>query len=288
MPGRVIPAETQPIPANAPAIVLAADGAQTVGPDAGFELLDATGSVVPATLEPFESMMLLRPSVELSTDATYTARFEDTCQPGATGTHESEVKTGPRSQLPTEIGTLVVTGSGEATQDYFDSCGGPSGKYSWTTLDVAPSEQIRPWLPLTRWTLEVNGRVWARTGFGEVGPNGRGTFKTTPAGGRDFAIVHAVCSDFVGGDRGELPGLQNARLFATIAGSDASFPPAELQFEVVCEGYYPNDGSGPLQGGGGCGCTAGGGAGIVWALLGAGVFLIARSASRARGSTSGS
>ena len=233
---------------------------------------------------------IIQPVASFEEGSTYRLQFGSTCERpyppedgGIDQTFESLISIGPPAPLPSSVGELRLMERREEFLGGFNSCGGPAGANVFARLGVVPSEELLPWLPVTRFVLRVDGAEWARLSYGLILPDGGVAPDSSQFLGHSITRVHAQCPNqdagfpLVGGgvDPGVRVGRHVAQLEAFIAGSDASIEPATLDFELLCEtGFSPGDGPGPLQpidddvvAPVGCGCGASGAGGIASIVL---------------------
>ncbi|MGA9521310.1 MAG: hypothetical protein WBV82_07590 [Myxococcaceae bacterium] len=291
-PARPVPGSGQLLPANAPAVALVPfSGFGAFFEDAGVSLLDEGGNALPHRVEREGTAWIVHPTAPFDESAMYRLRFGSTCEPqyppedgGVGESYESMITVGPPAPLPTSVGALTLLETREEFTGGISSCGGPAGQNVIARLAITPSEELVPWLPVTRFVLRVDGAEWAGLSYGLVSPDGGVGFDSSQFLGHSITRVHAQCPNQDAGfslmvasvDPGVRVGRHVARLEAFIAGSDASIEPATLDFALLCHGGFdPGEGPGPLQpiddDGGeppvGCGCGASGAGGIASIVL---------------------
>ena len=171
IPGEVGPRSGQSIPANAALIYvptvdfLGGSG----GADAGLSLTAADGTAVPFTtsLQTPEGRDVVITPTSLEPGTDYVLRYAETCGGGEERAQveaaqvEVSFTTSPATSLPESVGTLSV----EVARASDFPVGTVSGSCMAhvdamvATLTVSPSEALRPFLPVTRWRVEVDGRA---------------------------------------------------------------------------------------------------------------------------------
>ncbi len=269
------------VPANVPALVLYEFGNFGGSDDGGARPRLTTedgGSAVPVLSVEGH---LLRLGSPLEPNSDYVLHFDALTadSPGRVAT-QRRIRTGGSAPLPQAAGTLSVgevsAGEEEVTRDN-GSCSN-NVEMAFAKLGFAPSEELKPFLPLTRFELKVDGKTWATTGpwpapgYGVVSPDGtiedsHGVYYET---GDRIDRVFAACEPRSGSTslQGTTPGKHRATLVAYLAGG-TWFESNTVDFELSCP-------SSPF------GCSAAGPSTLLGALLP--VALI--GLSRRRGSVS--
>ncbi len=216
------------LPANTPGFPL--ERRRALDPDGGPGLTLADGGAVPGTT----TDKTVKPDAPLVAGETYT--LHDDC---GFGPLPLSFTAGPALALPTKSGTLTRTAQGWGRQPV------PGGSRCLTEADVAyakfdisPAPELVPFLAVTSWTLEIDGKWgWASTSPGADPSVQLSSF-------RRLNFVHSTCGaagpQYV--EAGLPSGPHVARLRAQLAGGEP-LEAAEAEFTLEC--------------GHGCGCGAG-------------------------------
>lgn len=128
---------------------------------------------------------------------------------------EAGIRVGAAEPLPSTPAALSLTGFTIRQVPTGNLCGGPAGTVQFAQLDLTPTAEMLPWLPLTRWELEVDGENWATTRFGSLGAS------MPPEGMHSVRDFHVQCVQADAGDNRLGPGLHSARVLARILGVSA-------------------------------------------------------------------
>ncbi len=133
-------------------------------------------------------------------------------------------RAGPVTPFPESLGT--VTASQAEIRDAWTQ-GGSTCSYGQRSaiisLQVAPTAELVPFLPVTRWELFVDGKSWVQAGYGEVSADGTvfhpkvnapGNY-SPPEDDRRLDSVYAPCEPVAGG---LAPGEHSLQLVAHVAG----------------------------------------------------------------------
>jgi hypothetical protein len=206
-----------------------------------LELRDAAGEAVPSDVvaEPGSPTTLgwrwLVPRQPLVVGAQYRLVFSDPCASSSCtdGTPPALVEHGftvigavsRPSSLATvaatepQLGTVMVgTDSG--------ACVAPVEAVS-QKLAFVPSGEAVPLLPVTRWTVVVDGSVWSTTDYGGVAADGVVTARYGSTRSPD--ILFSRCGDLgVSGDAGLSSGSHDVTILARVAGDSADHVVAQL------------------------------------------------------------
>jgi len=74
---------------------------------------------------------------------------------------------GPPAALPTVAATIALDNA-TVQPGRGDLCGGPLGVVEHFQLRIDATAEMHPWLPLTRWELEIDGQNYATSSFGRI------------------------------------------------------------------------------------------------------------------------
>lgn len=231
------------IPSNAPALFF--DPARVLDrPATGaadVTLLDGAGMAVPmdALTDPQftggvqGSPYLLIPRTPLTPSASYRLRFSAPCggdkQDGGVPLTEQAFTTSAAVPQPATAGDLKI--APQRTQTITVSTRRGSCVYdivaSTAAFELQPSEELKPWLPLARFTTTVDGILWASTGYG-ADPAASATY-------RGVETVFAACppSD-PSDDSGLSLGPHHVELQVHIAGATTDPPPLSVEVNLTC------------------------------------------------------
>ncbi|MDP1920772.1 MAG: hypothetical protein Q8L14_31305 [Myxococcales bacterium] len=269
------------VPANTPA--LAVDATYAVAPeldiaDGGFELLTANGQPIAGSVERSDdrSVVLVRPLQPLTAGQSLVFRYPRDCQ----GRSKTDVPftTSSTQPMPTTLGSFSVKAKGHGTVSIpgGSSClVGVGGAYA--QFAFVPAAELVPFLAVTRWSLLIDGKVWAREPPGAVGANGLvATIPYYRARNRVLEI-NVPCAPQTLGVGVEL-GQHTAELQGTIAGVAQPLT-ASTAFTLACSG--PSDTPTPIDEGGMSQLPTPGGCSSVPGMTAALVVLVFRRARRA-------
>lgn len=257
------------LPANAPGIVVHPGQWEQ---DAGATLLREDGGMVPVQSSEVPWTTITSPIAILLTPTTPLVVGERYVASNNCGQRQLFEVSASRP-LPTSLGTVSVTTGREVIEVGGGSLCSISHDAAVARLTIVPSAELAPFSGVVGWTLEVDGRVWARERFGGISP--AGVLETYPnfpqRPNRRVDLVYATCkpSGEAGGGAGR--GAHTATLRAELAGG-GSLPPVEVSFTLDC-GV-----------GGGCSCGAADSAAGAWPFVGLALLLI-RSRGRAVGTS---
>ena len=261
LPGSVAPADALAIPSAPPALVIhpPTEG-QSPAPNAGDSHLTRNGAEIALSIasDAESDDFLVIPSTPLAS-GTYVLSRGESCE-GTTTPRTSTFIVGGASSLPQTLGVLTTTAVGETTllapaspngcPDYVDA--------AVLELSLAPSAELAAWQPLVRYTVEVDGSLWARSDYGSV----FGASNAPYLYGRTVDHVYASCeplSPMVPPYRAGLSeGAHHAVLSAHVAGSANDPTPIGFDFQLTChespvsDGGAPDGGYAPRVVSGGC------------------------------------
>jgi hypothetical protein len=205
---RVKPADGELLPGNARAFAIGGNiaGKVTVG-----QLRAGGGPLIAATVEPdgFEDVLVRVDPLTPNTEYTFDVGVA--CFGGTPQSDTRTFRTGPNAPMPTSIGTLSVHDVALATK---------SGR---APLHFEASPDLKPWLPITRFTTLVDG---ART-TGSFGP----TYGSSPSSALslDCSGAYSACYESLVG-----PGTHTVVVSAHIAGADSDPPALTASFTMTC------------------------------------------------------
>ena len=291
------------VPANLPGFPVSDEVHRYSPTDAGapppllLELLDSQGNPVPLersilTAEPADSLSpkvggaLFAPRAPLS-PGMHKLRWQSQC--GSPKSRERAITVLPASPLPTVAGTVRVAAS--QRQSYSVTASGScyrSIDAALVRLELQPSAELAPFLPVARLTVMVDDRLWASSTYG-------GGLRVQPDAYRNPVQkpleIFAECGASGGGDRFS-EGIHQGKLHVEIPGAARPLPPIAFSFSFDCSGAAAAgdvdagaDSWGGQSNDAGAGCSIAGGpaGGLPWALLGLGLaVLVRRGRDRAR------
>lgn len=252
------------VPANAPALAVDATDALAPGldvADGGFELLTANRQPIPASVKRSgdRSVVVVRPLQPLLAGQPLLLRFPKEC--GGGSLTDVAFTTSGAQPLPSTLGSFGVKARGHGTVSI---PGGPScamamsGAYA--QFAFTPAAELVPFLPVTSWSLVVDGKVWAREPVGSIGASGLVATMPYYRARNRVLEVNVPCSPEAVGVGVGL-GQHTAELQATIAGVTQPLT-ASTTFTLACSG--PSDTPKPIDEGGmsslptpGCSSTPG-------------------------------
>jgi hypothetical protein len=223
------PAEGTLVPANIPAV------ATVPGTYSGtpcqvtwFELLDPNGAPVATSPSPSE------PGVHLLDQAlvpgqSHLLRYEHLCShPQAQPlTFQQSFSVGVAAPLPTSTGTLTIAEQGAGPFTVSDGSCGWSGTSAWVLLQITPSCELMPFLPVVSFTTEVDGQPWASSRIGST--------DWVSGSSRQMNLIFAQCSAYPA-NYGTTAGSHLVSIRAHIAGSAVELQPATLPITLGCAG----------------------------------------------------
>lgn len=234
------------VPANVPALLLTTPVTGFDTPNlAGITLSTATGIEVAlsGSSQLGGRLLVLNLPVGLTPQERYVLRFPTLCREPDAGAvpFERAFTAGPSAPPPTSLGQLEVasTGHGQLAVHESISCGDFIDA-AWAQLKLTPSPELVPFLPFTRWTLEVDGQLWTNEEVAAVLPSGLlGKLPSYPSQiptGRRALQVHAACGATQGDvDRGTGLGGHTATLKAWVTGVEAPLT-SSVSFTLACAG----------------------------------------------------
>lgn len=219
------------IPANAPALAFAleADG----GTLDEVTLKSNDGATIASSRETVGNEVVLRPSASLVAGSAYVVEQATTCTSGAQPLPAETLRFRARSAaaLPKSMGALSV-------QD--EPAVGVTQPKGWPTVVLAPSEDAKPWLTLTRFRIRVPGSSdpGIETSYGS---------RTTVSGTHVLAWVGAFCQSRP----------TKLEVSATIAGQSTPYATdtVDVDTSAYCDQVYPETASSEADAGG-CSTTA--------------------------------
>jgi MYXO-CTERM domain-containing protein len=250
------------IPANAPAIAFYDFHRATQARDL-VSLMDASERVLAIDLIPDPANprhWLIRPLDPLET-GYYQIRHRSSCAPIAA---LAAFQVGEARALPSTAGTVRLETTRRMRVDFgtTDGCQ-VAGDAAVLPIVFEPSETMRGWLPLAHFSLSIDGRPWASSGYGSDRSPTPSPFHA--GSGLSVFQPYSFC-DGVGNDGqpgttvtgrsgGLQPGSHRAELTMHIAGAQADPPPIGFEFSLACDtapassgcslgdGHDPGDGS---------------------------------------------
>lgn len=272
---RSIPGAGQTIPANAPAAGVRAatfsernwdGGTQVLLTELGQTALRQAdgGAVATGGAVDREGARLFVPTAGFVAGAQYVTAWDAGSCSGI-----DTFAVGPSAPIPTAAATLSIDtfatlpGSGQP-----GSCFEPVGPTQDAYLKIVPDPQMVPWLAVTRWELELDGKNWATADYGRVIAGGS-VGGRNPGSMRRINTITVRCGSSTTGLEA---GKHEVRLLGRIAGLDASIASNTVSVTFDCGA------SG--GGGGGKGCSSTGEAAPLVALM-LGLLVLARRNRRA-------
>lgn len=223
----VAPGKGARIPSNAPALVVSAqEGDQVI-------LLDASGMPIPFTTAGTVLERLIVPDRPLPTSAVTLEVQRSACLDEGALAHRFEVVAA--SPLPTTAGTVAVEHNrGPVLAPHTAACLKETPA-AWARVELRPSPELVPFLPLSRVTVTVDGNTWARGRPGVFGADD--TFRQQ----RRVDQIFASCEEQVSmqdpgifkQDQGIAQGKHRGELTVELPGA-APLPPVPFEFELSC------------------------------------------------------
>ena len=147
------------------------------------------------------------------------------------------------SPLPELTGTVSLADQGVITVTAYDpyACSAPV-QAAAVSLSIDVAEELAPFLPMTRFTLLVDGEQWATSAYGDLAA------PPAPAGSGAVALhavdrVFAACDATGTADRGTTLGEHVLTLQAHVAGADSDPEPVTLTVTLTCEAENAEDAS---------------------------------------------
>lgn len=244
------------LPANIPALPVATIDKGPVdygAPDpSSFQLIGADGGTVgiSVTADPsLSETWLVEPGSALSAGDRYELVFPQHRDGGMVASRSFIA--GPSQPLPAVAGTVsartehrqhdVYTGSASCSEQT---------EAQVALLSLAPSADLIPHLPAVRWRVEVDGKPWAESRYGDVLADGgvQVPWSTTFLKQRRIDVIHAACDQNVGAQlQGVSPGTHRVTVHAEVAGGGATLTPMETKIDLQC----PTTAGGCASAGGG-------------------------------------
>jgi MYXO-CTERM domain-containing protein len=168
------------------------------------------------------------------------------------------ISIGPAAPLPQGGGELAVANF-EFEENARNPCGGPTGRVEHAQLTFDPPADLVPWMPLTRWELEVDGTNYATSGFGGAGVDTPSTGMPARSGMHPVLTLHAQCGPSapeVGPalDARLMPGPHQVRLLGRTVGRPTPLSTNTVMVDFKCQ---------PT----GCACASSSELGVVALLL---------------------
>lgn len=232
------------VPENAPVLVAHADrpideGPILFGADGGVIATDLTQS--PWSIPHIsDRAFFIKPVAPLVVGEKYTVRSE--CDLRSAGFLDQPFVVTAAKPFPTTLGTLsVATGRDRRNIPGHTSLCSVPADVAFAQLTITPSAELIPFLGTTGWTLEVDGKPWARERFGTIGPDGKveAYAESGPQTPHRLDLVHALCfPSQVEFDVGVKTGMHTATLRADVAGK-GELPALEVSFALDCSGPAP-------------------------------------------------
>ncbi len=240
-----VPKAGSTIPSNAPAVGVQLTVFSDVSIDGGIEHFQTTtpfsvrgpdgGLVIGPRVEPALGVFIATTLVE--------GRWSMSLDNSSPCFAESGFVVGPPSPLPTVAGTVALVET-LWFPPAFSGCTGPYPAHQMGRLRIEASPEMRPWLPLVRWEVLVDGSNVTTSRFGRVSDE---PFDPMPSAlFRTFNSFAVQCGDLLdggvpdGGASGGLdarylrPGLHEVKVLARILGVSAPVSTNALQVNLVC------------------------------------------------------
>lgn len=244
---RTAPASGQVIPENAGALVFFnTDGVWTRPEAADISLWTQGGAAVPLQAIPDASdpfALVLVPQ-QLVAAGGYELRHRDGCAPD--GGRVVPFLVGPAAPLPTSAGALTAEVAREP--QYWVSAGATCAwpvRAAVARLSISPATALVPFLPVTRWRVEVDGAPWANSGWGRLDDAGVPQPPGDWVSSRRAAMVHVACEvpsiSYI--DRGTSEGLHEIQVIAVLPDA-GDLPPMSVSVELRCPWDWPDAGTG--------------------------------------------
>lgn len=237
----VSPATGLSMPANAPAIVLfPSDASPSVAPLP--QLFDANGDPVSIDVVTGWPELLVVPKAPLAAGHTYKLRFDDGCdgyKPVEAGTSipvERSVATTSESPLPQTTGSVkLVSYEVRPTHVYIGSQCYTDIKAAVATLNLEPSSDLLPYMPVSMIEVSVDGVKWNRSRYGSLAqlPNVDGPSQDST---RVPLQMFAACEKppLQDTDEGVTPGKHTVSVQAHVAGASKDPAPALIEIDLQC------------------------------------------------------
>jgi hypothetical protein len=261
------------IPQNAPALVYFQwlGGRNVAGdPASQVHLFDGDGRALAVEVRDDEALWVgvrgsFRHSLIHPAEALATGRYDIVHRSGCPSAMEmrTSFEVGPPAALPDAVGTvrLGTRSKGRIQYPYPDSCS-IAGEGESVEIVFEPAPSLRPWLPLTRFTLVVDGKPWSSSAYG----SDRAPQPSMPADGVPIFRPFSFCPQqpYCCLQPGSiLPGQHQAELRAHIAGAASDPPPItfEISFDPCprtpgADGANALPAAAPASEGGGCGVVS--------------------------------
>ncbi len=174
---------------------------------------------------------------------------------GAQCTSEGLLTFGPPAALPMVAATIALDNA-TVQPGRGNVCGGPLGVVEHFQLRIDATAEMRPWLPLTRWELEIDGENYATSSFGRITSATR-IGVPAESGPHPIDTFHVQC--VAPPDGGSLDarldsGPHQVRLLARIVGFPDAVPSNTLTVSPDCT--VPDAGQNPAPPPMGCGCDS--------------------------------
>ncbi len=240
------------IPANVPALALSTSFTpfSSIDPaDAGLEVLRADGGALRIEVSRDQSSIVVVKLLDgLTEGEAYRLRYPLLCREMPVGMplYEAQFVATAARPLPTTAGLLAVGTLGDGPV----SVGGSTMceddiQAAYARLTFVPSEQLKPFLPVTSWRLMVDGALWVSEPPGGI--NDVGQLTRQPNWNflslRRVLQVHAACrrDSSSANDQGLAIGQHTAVLQAFVAGvpQPLSLP---IEFALQCSMHSSPDG----------------------------------------------
>lgn len=232
-----VPQSGSEIPSNAPAVGVQRTIFADVLIDGGIEYLPPTMAAL--QLRGPDGGFIVGPAVEPQlgvfvqtalSPGSWSMRLDDTnC-----GT-DAGFTVGAAAPLPTAAATLsLVETTWAPAFEGFNSCYGPYSAQQVVRLRIEASPEMRPWLSLARWALELDGVEVMTSGFGRVKALPYDPSPLVPSPQLNVFTVGCGAVPDGGAVPRLQPGIHSARMVARILGVAGQIPSNALQLDVVC------------------------------------------------------
>jgi hypothetical protein len=225
--GACLPADCSESPSPIDNTVLPAGTMALPGSATG--LVDAAGNAVPFTQADDErTYFFVRLDGPLP-EGDYQLRLPDQCDKSGKSEVSHPFRVGPAAPAPSLIGTLRAERQETPEYKTNNDCDSSHPQLVSAALAFEPSAELRPYLPLTRLWITVDGALWSSTSFGAEARSLRtvsAACGATPETRAGYSASQA--SDFVA------PGHHEIQLHAKIAGADQELPPLTLAVDLTC------------------------------------------------------
>lgn len=238
-PSRVVLGD-HTLPRNLAALPVTASGTRLSDPDDASDITLTTAAGVPVaatvTVDPDTAHgFLVVPTAPL-TMGSHVLRVLERC-PATVGGVPTVVDhpftVGAEASVPAMLGTVSAHRLGVQEVSVASSSGicSTAIQAAVATVTLAPSAESIPFAALARYTLLIDGTVWAASDFGSFD-----TSSLFPHVSRSVQRVFAACGTTGSlDDRGTTPGLHQAELRMHVAGAASDPPAVRFSIDVSCE-----------------------------------------------------